>query len=190
MAPDTLSASGRPISSGSSPSTRWAISACGPVVCASVATSKRRRARGSPLLCSGCPYPGMARFAWRYSPTTCRAADSRDEVLAARASISARKRPAASEDPSTTEPQPRIPAATAPCSASGAAASVMRAACTLGTRPCSAIATRVASRTRRCAGGRQCTGQQQPEVLGEADGADQLARQVTTPYENRFGVRG
>ena len=45
-----------------------------------------------------------------------------------------------------------MPAATAPCSASGAAASVMRLACTLGTRPCSAIATSVASSTRRCAG--------------------------------------
>ena len=50
-----------------------------------------------------------------------------------------------------TEPQPSRPAATAPCSASGAAASVMRAACTLGTSPCSAIATSVASSMRRCA---------------------------------------
>ncbi len=40
-----------------------------------------------------------------------------------------------------------MPAATAPCIASGAAAKVMRAACTLGTRPCSAIATSVALST-------------------------------------------
>ena len=40
------------------------------------------------------------------------------------------------------------PAATAPCSASGAAASVMRAACTEGTRPCSAKDTMVASAMR------------------------------------------
>src|SRR5437879_2389683 len=65
--------------------------------------------------------------------------------------MSAKSLPAASEEPSTTEPQPRSPAATAPCSASGPAARVMRAACTLGTIPCSAIATSVASRTRRCA---------------------------------------
>src|SRR5262249_2444215 len=50
-----------------------------------------------------------------------------------------------------TEPQPRMPAATAPWNASGAAAMVMRAAGPLGTSPCSAIATRVASSTRRCA---------------------------------------
>ena len=63
------------------------------------------------------------------------------------ASISVYIRPAVSEEPSTTEPQPSTPAATAPCIASGAAAKVMRAACTLGTRPCSAIATSVALST-------------------------------------------
>ena len=61
-------------------------------------------------------------------------------------------RAADSAEPRITEPQPRIPAATAPCIASGAAASVMRAAATDGTRPCSAIATSVASSMRRCAG--------------------------------------
>src|SRR5687767_2325702 len=64
---------------------------------------------------------------------------------------SSNKRPAVSEAPRITLPQPRMPAATAPCSASGAAASVMRAACTLGTKPCSAIATSVASSTASCA---------------------------------------
>ena len=38
------------------------------------------------------------------------------------ASISLSMRPAVSDEPSTTEPQPRMPAATAPCIASGAAA--------------------------------------------------------------------
>jgi hypothetical protein len=71
---------------------------------------------------------------------------------ALRATMSARKRPALSAAPRITEPQPRMPAATAPCSASGAAAYVIRLACTDGTRPCSAIATSVASSTRRCAG--------------------------------------
>ena len=55
--------------------------------------------------------------------------------------------PAVSDAPRITEPQPRMPAATAPCSASGAAANVMRAACTLGTMPWSAIATSVALST-------------------------------------------
>ncbi len=99
-----------------------------------------------------------------------RMAVARDRPLARRAHLAddARARPlrgrrcerarrhrpaaaAASAEPRITEPQPRIPAATAPCSASGAAASVMRLACTLGTRPCSAMATSVASSTRRCA---------------------------------------
>ena len=61
-------------------------------------------------------------------------------------------RPAVSDAPRITEPQPRMPAATAPWRASGAAASVMRLACTLGTRPCSAIATSVASSTRLAIG--------------------------------------
>ena len=62
------------------------------------------------------------------------------------------KRAADSAEPRITEPQPSRPAATAPWMASGAAASVMRAAATEGTSPCSAIATSVASRIRRCAG--------------------------------------
>jgi hypothetical protein len=49
-----------------------------------------------------------------------------------------------------TEPTPSRPAAIPPCQASGAAASVMRAACTLGTKPCSAIATSAASVKKRC----------------------------------------
>ena len=62
------------------------------------------------------------------------------------------KRAADSAEPRMTEPQPRIPAATAPWTASGAAASVIRLATTDGTSPCSAIATSAASRIRRCAG--------------------------------------
>jgi hypothetical protein len=89
----------------------------------------------------------MGRFALRYSRMTARAA-SRNGVAPARAAISAKNLPAASADPSTTDPQPRMPAATAPCRASGAAARVIRAAWTLGTSPCSAIATSVASSTR------------------------------------------
>ena len=42
----------------------------------------------------------------------------------------------------------RMPIATAPWIASGAAASVMRLACTLGISPCSAMATSVAVSTR------------------------------------------
>jgi hypothetical protein len=52
---------------------------------------------------------------------------------------------AVSDDPATTLPMPRSPAAMAPCQASGPAARVMRAACTEGTSPCSAMATRQAS---------------------------------------------
>ena len=90
----------------------------------------------------------------------------------------ARKLPAASEAPSTTEPQPRIPAATAPCSASGAAARVMR-------RPARSAPGRARRSPpawhRACAAGRawQCAGNQQPEVLGEGDRADQFRGQVT-----------
>ena len=49
-----------------------------------------------------------------------------------------------------TGPQPRIPAATAPCSEPGSAASVMRAATLVGIIPCSAIATSRRSRKKRC----------------------------------------
>ena len=47
----------------------------------------------------------------------------------------------------STGPQPRIPAATAPCSDPGSAASVIRAATLVGIIPCSAIAT--SSRSRK-----------------------------------------
>ena len=49
--------------------------------------------------------------------------------------------------PRMTGPQPRIPAATAPCSDPGSAASVIRAATFVGIIPCSAIAT--SSRSRK-----------------------------------------
>ena len=51
--------------------------------------------------------------------------------------------------PSTTGPAPRIPAATAPCSDPGSAASVIRAATLVGIIPCSAIATSSRSRKKR-----------------------------------------
>src|SRR5512134_1575148 len=54
-----------------------------------------------------------------------------------------------SEVPRTTGPAPRIPAATAPCSDPGSAASVIRAATFVGIIPCSAIATRSTSRKKR-----------------------------------------
>ena len=87
----------------------------------------------------------------RYSPTTSFAAAFERPPLRRASRLRAADCPAFCDAPRITEPQPRIPAATAPCSASGAAASVMRLACTLGTSPCSAIATSVASSTRRCA---------------------------------------
>ncbi len=55
----------------------------------------------------------------------------------------------ASDVPRMTGPQPRIPAATAPCSDPGSAASVMRAATLVGIIPCSAIATSSRSRKKR-----------------------------------------
>jgi hypothetical protein len=70
-------------------------------------------------------------------------------VLAPDASPSESIVAAYSVAPRITEPQPSRPAATAPCSDSGAADSVIRAACTLGTSPCSAIETRHASVMRR-----------------------------------------
>ena len=58
------------------------------------------------------------------------------------------KLPAQSSDvPRSTGPQPRIPAATAPCSDPGSAARVIRAATFVGVMPCSAIAT--SSRSRK-----------------------------------------
>ena len=55
----------------------------------------------------------------------------------------------ASAVPRITGPQPRIPAATAPCSDSGSADSVIRAATLVGIIPCSAIATSSRSRKKR-----------------------------------------
>ena len=62
------------------------------------------------------------------------------------AAPASRSRAHASAVPRTTGPQPRIPAATAPWSEPGSAASVIRAATLVGIIPCSAIATRSRSR--------------------------------------------
>ena len=84
--------------------------------------------------------------------------------------------------PRMTGPPPRMPAASAPCSESGSAASVMRAATLVGIIPCSAIATSSRSRKNALLARRLPAGQQQVEVLGEADAAHQVAGQVAPAH--------
>jgi hypothetical protein len=87
--------------------------------------------------------------------------------------------------PATTLPMPRSPAAIAPCQASGAAASVIRAACTDGTSPCSAMATRQAFIIAFCASVGPVSADQQPEVVGEVDLSDQVGAQVMPAHRDR-----
>ena len=76
------------------------------------------------------------------------AGDLRRVCAAPRASPRA-ARAHSSAAPRITGPAPRMPAATAPCSDSGSAASVIRAAMLLGISPCSAIETSSRSRKKR-----------------------------------------
>ena len=161
-----------------------------------VRAALRRRPRTGAARADRNPCAADARIrgsrAWRsrYSRTTARALDSSELFPAAsRACNLGQEAPAASDEPSTTEPQPRMPAATAPCSASGAAARVMRDACTLGTRPCSAMATSVASSTRRCAaeGSAPVTSSQKCSV--KLMRADKLAGQIAAAHDDGVCVR-
>ena len=88
----------------------------------------------------------------------------------------------------STGPQPRIPAATAPCSDPGSAASVMRAATLVGIIPCSAIATSSRSRKKRWSSVGSRPGEQQVEVLGEAQPAHQVAGEVASSHLDPVGI--
>ena len=127
-----------------------ASSTCAPATLCSSASSKIFSARGSVGLCTGCPKPGIRSPDSLTSATisfaTAAGSPPASTLFWASASSSAH----ASEVPSSTGPAPRIPAATAPCSARGSAASVIRAATFVGIIPCSAIATSSRSRKNRC----------------------------------------
>ena len=87
-----------------------------------------------------------------------------------------------------TGPQPRMPAATAPWSEPGSAASVIRAATFVGIIPCSAIETSSTSRKKRCSSVGSLAGEQQVEVLGEARPAHQVAAEVAPAHLDAVGV--
>ncbi len=119
---------------------------CGPLMPRASASSRMRSARGSSGRCTGWPNPGArspaAWIARAISSATAAGAPPASTFVCASAS----RRAHTSAVPRMTGPQPRIPAATAPCSDSGSAASVMRAATLVGIIPCSAMATRTRSR--------------------------------------------
>ena len=64
----------------------------------------------------------------------------------------------------------------------------MRLATTLGTSPCSAIATSAASRICRCASVGSRPVDQQPNVIGKGDPTNQLTAQVHSANDDHFGV--
>ena len=66
----------------------------------------------------------------------------------------------------------------------------MRAACTLGTKPVFGDGNQRGVQNAPLGDGGQRAGEQQPEVLGKVDPADQLARQITSPDEDRFFIGG
>ena len=115
--------------------------------CAARSRRARRRARGSARRAGrpACAPDGRSRASSRRprgSPARSRAGS--------RPRFASSSRAHSSEVPRITGPQPRIPAATAPCSESGSAASVIRAATFVGISPCSAIETSSRSRKKRC----------------------------------------
>ena len=134
---ETFIVSGRSHSAATASRSSRARATFAPATPRSSASSRIRSARGSTGLCTGWPKPGTraargADLARRSPPGRGREASSRAHSSAV---------------PSTTGPAPRIPAATAPWSEPGSAASVIRAATFVGISPCSAIAT--SSRSRK-----------------------------------------
>ena len=143
---ETFIVSGRPQTRATASRSSRAIRTCCPLTPRSSASSRMRSARGSSGRWTGWPNPGALRRR-RGSPGRARRRrrlDRRRPRPARCASSSSRAH--TSVVPSTTGPQPRIPAATAPWSEPGSAASVIRAATFVGIIPCSAIATRSRSR--------------------------------------------
>ncbi len=119
----------------------------GPLTPRASASARMRSARGSSGRCTGWPKPGALSPAPWIARAASAAAAAGVLPLSTFACVSTRSFAHTSEVPSTTGPQPRIPAATAPCSDPGSAASVIRAATFVGIIPCSAIAT--SSRSRK-----------------------------------------
>ena len=115
----------------------------------------RRRARGSARRAGraaggpGGRSPAAARRRRGPPAAISPATAAGSSPAATRACASSSSRAHASAVPRITGPQPRIPAATAPCSDPGSAASVIRAATFVGIIPCSAIATSSRSRKKR-----------------------------------------
>ena len=128
---------------------------------------RRRRARRSCRAGAPCagrrPGAAGARSPER-PPRLAVLADDRTGLGAGGEAV-AQHRPRVLRRAEDTEPQPSRPAATAPWSDSGAAESVIRAAWTLGTRPCSAIAqARSVMRRSRSSGARPISGRKNSSV--------------------------
>ena len=144
---ETFIVSGLPQASATASRRQRASRTCGPLTPRASASSRIRSARGSSGRWTGWPNPGtLPPEAWiaRATSAATAAGSRRRRTFSCAASSS---RAHASDVPRMTGPQPRIPAATAPCSDPGSAASVIRAATLVGIIPCSAIAT--SSRSRK-----------------------------------------
>ena len=125
---------------------------CGPRRPSSSAIRMSTGVRGSWTLCTGWPRPGTYLPASRVRRTASRATASQPASSVGVSSTSSRaacrKAPQSSVTPRKREPPPSRPAASAPCSESGAERYVRRAAIAVGVKPWSASATSTASKTR------------------------------------------
>src|ERR1700733_1151970 len=108
--------------------------------------------RGSRTLWTGCPRPGTNFRSALARVTAARASASKPAssvgISPASASTASRNWPQSSVTPRNRDPPPSSPAASAPCTESGADRYVIRAAIAVGVKPWSASATRTDSKTR------------------------------------------
>ena len=130
--------------------------------------------------------PGSGRRALRCSSTMRPASAARIGRRTIRSSRAAHP----STVPTKRLPTPSRPAATAPCSDSGALPYTRRAASTLGVSPCSISATRQASTTAVCAGVGQAAQDLEARHLGERQLADELAAQALAAHDDVVGGGG
>src|SRR3954469_14402438 len=146
---DTFIVSGRPHASAAASRKQRASVTWMPLTPRASASSRIRSARGSSGGWTGCPKPGSRSPAARMRCAVCAATAPGASPPCTSALARSSSRAHSSDVPRRTGPQPRMPAATAPWSEPGSAASVIRAATFVGIIPCSAIATSSRSRKYR-----------------------------------------
>ena len=185
----TFIVSGRPQASAAASRNARASATCGPLTPRASASSRMRSARGSSGRWTGWPKPGSLPPAARMlarelGAATCRAARRRRPARCASSSSRAHS----SDVPRITGPQPRIPAATAPWSEPGVGGERHPRGDVRGHHPVLGDRDEQQVEEEALVLGRLVAGEQQVEVLGEAQPAHEVAGEVAPADLDAVGI--